>query len=184
MIVCCVLRLYAVCQLITDAGCVKSVSNTCQSLLRDLVCMISSQPHHEKIDVPTFLTKKILTFVTKSKRKPLHISYFEHKTNDWVQSKIKFLVGPQEPLLELLRNGNSHDSGMTHTTTTSPSGHLGGWSAPWSAEEMLDGQHQRVDVPAHARTAHKGLLQKRLEENLCWIIPHISLTIQSIRELI
>ena len=34
---------------------------------------------------------------------------------------------------------------------------------PWSAEEMLDGQYQRVDVPAHARTAHKGLLQKRLD---------------------
>ena len=45
-----------------------------------------------------------------------------------------------------------------------PSGHLGGWATPWSAEEMLDGQHQRVDIPAHAGTAHKGLLQKRLEE--------------------
>ena len=32
---------------------------------------------------------------------------------------------------------------------------------------MLDGQHQRVDIPAHARTAHKGLMQKRLEEDLC-----------------
>ena len=38
---------------------------------------------------------------------------------------------------------------------------------PWSAEEMLDGQHPKVDFPAHARTAHKGLLQKRLEEGLC-----------------
>ena len=38
---------------------------------------------------------------------------------------------------------------------------------PWSAEEMLDSQHQRVDIPAHARTAHRGLLQKRLEEDLC-----------------
>ena len=27
------------------------------------------------------------------------IFYFEHKTNDWVRSKINFLVGPQEPLL-------------------------------------------------------------------------------------
>ena len=31
----------------------------------------------------------------------------------------------------------------------------------WSAEEMLDGQY-------HARTADKGLLQKRLEEDLLW----------------
>ena len=42
-----------------------------------------------------------------------------------------------------------------------PSGHLGGWATPWSTEEMLDGQRQRVDILAHARTAHKGLLQKK-----------------------
>ena len=48
-----------------------------------------------------------------------------------------------------------------------PSGHTGGWATPWSAEEMLDGQHQRVDTSAHARTAHKGLLQKILEEDIC-----------------
>ena len=34
------------------------------------------------------------------------------------------------------------------------------------AEEMLDGHHQRLDIPAHARTAHKGHLQKRLEERI------------------
>ena len=48
-----------------------------------------------------------------------------------------------------------------------PSGHVGGWTTTWAAEEMLGGQHQRVDIPAYARTAHKGLLQKRLEEDLC-----------------
>ena len=45
-----------------------------------------------------------------------------------------------------------------------PSKHLGGWTTPWSAEEVLDGHHQRVDIPAHVRTAHSGLLQKTLEE--------------------
>ena len=34
-----------------------------------------------------------------------------------------------------------------------PSGHLGGWAMPWSAEEMLNRQHQRMDIPAHDRTA-------------------------------
>ena len=54
------------------------------------------------------------------------------------------------------------------------SGHLGGWMIMWSAEEMLAGrQHQRVDIPVYARTAHKGFLQKRQEEDLCWIIPHV-----------
>ena len=48
-----------------------------------------------------------------------------------------------------------------------PSEHLGRRGTPWSAEEMLDGQHQKVDIPAHARTAHKYLRQKRLEEDLC-----------------
>ena len=48
-----------------------------------------------------------------------------------------------------------------------PSGNLGRRAAPWSAEEMLDGQHQRVDIPAHARTPHEGVLPKGLEEYLC-----------------
>ena len=43
-----------------------------------------------------------------------------------------------------------------------PSGHLGGWATPWSAEEMPDGQHQRADISGHARTARKGLLQKKV----------------------
>ena len=47
-----------------------------------------------------------------------------------------------------------------------PSGHPGGWATPWSAEKMLDGQNQREDIPARARTAHRGLLQNRLEEDL------------------
>ena len=51
----------------------------------------------------------------------------------------------------------------------SPSRHLGQWVRPWS---VLDGQHQRVDIPAYARTAHRGLLQKRLEKDLFWTIPH------------
>ena len=48
-----------------------------------------------------------------------------------------------------------------------PSGHLGGWVAPWLVEEMLGGQHQKVDIPVHARTAHNGLLQQTMEENVC-----------------
>ena len=64
-----------------------------------------------------------------------------------------------------------------------PSGHLGRWATLWSAEEMLHGQHQRVDIPAHARTAHNGFLQKRLEEDLYWIVPHVPPTTQSVRGL-
>ena len=36
-------------------------------------------------------------------RKLLCISYLQHKTNDWVCSKIYFHVGPQEPLLATVK---------------------------------------------------------------------------------
>ena len=64
-----------------------------------------------------------------------------------------------------------------------PSRHLGGWATTWSAEEMPDGQHQRVDISDHTRTAHKGLLRKRLEEDLCWVVPHVTPTTQSVKWL-
>ena len=37
--------------------------------------------------------------------KLLRVSYLEHKTNDWVRSKISFLVDPQEPLLATVKRG-------------------------------------------------------------------------------
>ena len=45
----------------------------------------------------------IQAFKTKCQKKLLHISYVEHKINDWVWSKINFLVGPQEPLLTTVK---------------------------------------------------------------------------------
>ena len=64
-----------------------------------------------------------------------------------------------------------------------PSGHLWGWTMLWSAEEMLGGQHQRVDISAHARTVPNGLLKGRLAEGLCWIVPHVFPKIQSVKTL-
>ena len=58
--------------------------------------------------------KGIQAFETKCMRKLLHISYFEHKTNNWVQSTINFIVGPQEPLLAIVKRQKlawfGHDS--------------------------------------------------------------------------
>ena len=45
---------------------------------------------------------------------------------------------------------------------------------PWSAEEMLDAQRQRVNILAYARTTHDGLPQKRLKKDLSWIVLHVS----------
>ena len=42
---------------------------------------------------------------------------------------------------------------------------------------------RKVDIPAHARTAHNSHLQKRQEGDLCWIVPHVPTTIQSVKGL-
>ena len=68
-----------------------------------------------------------------------------------------------------------------------PSGHLGRWVTLWLAEEMLDVQHWKMDIPVQVRIAHKGFLQTRLEEDLCWIAPYVPLppppTTQSVKGL-
>ena len=48
---------------------------------------------------------------------------------------------------------------------------------------MLDEQHQKVGSPANARTVHKGPLQKRLEEDLCGIIPLVPTMTLSVKGL-
>ena len=104
--------------------------------------------------------KRIKAFETKCMTKLLRISCLEHETNDWVWSKINFLVGPQEPLLATVKRRTL--AWLTHVTRHKSLSK----TIFQSAEEMLGGQHQRVDIPAHARTAHKGLLQKRLKDDL------------------
>ena len=87
---------------------------------------------------------------------------------------------------QLSRDGNFHGSGMSHAMTASQnhsSGHLGGRGTLWPAEEMLDGQSQRVDVSAYSTTAPNGLPQKRLEKDLYWIVPHVPQTTLWFKEL-
>ena len=122
----------------------------------------------------TLKKERIQTFETKCIRKLLRISYLEHKTNDWVRSKISLIMGPQEPLLATVKRQKLAWLVWSHHTPQQllqnhPSGHLGlgRWVMPRSAEEMLDGQHRIVDIPARARTAHNGPLQKRVNEDLC-----------------
>ena len=35
--------------------------------------------------------------------------------------------------------------------------------------------HHTADIPSNARLAHNGLLQNRMEDDLCWMVPHVSL---------
>ena len=95
---------------------------------------------------PCFLTpkKRIQAFETKCLRKLLRLSYLEHTTNVWVRSNINFLVGPHESLLTTVKRRTL------------------AWFRHVSRHDSLS-----QNIPAHARTAHNGLLQKRLEEDLC-----------------
>ena len=74
----------------------------------------------------------------------------------------------------LIRPRNCHGLGISHTMTTSPKPPLKapGWVMLWLAEEMLDGQHQRMLIPAHAWTAHNGLPHwKRISAKLYLMSP-------------
>ena len=105
----------------------------------------------------------------------LHFSNLEHKANHWVWSKIYFLVGLQEPLLSTVKRQKltwfrhaTHHNGFTKTILQ---GILeGGRCHGWWKKCWMD--NIKGDILAHARPAHKGLLQKRLEEGLSRIISH------------
>ena len=62
-------------------------------------------------------------------------------------------------------------------------GHLGGWAMPWSAEEVLDGQRQRMVIPTLAGSANNSRPQKRLGEDLCWIVRRVPPTNHSVKGL-
>jgi hypothetical protein len=49
------------------------------------------------------MEKRVQAFEMKSMRKLLRISYIEHRTNEYVRSKVASLVGPQEPLLATVK---------------------------------------------------------------------------------
>ena len=89
----------------------------------------------------------------------------------WVRSKINFLVGPQEPLLADLKRRKlawfGHLTRHNSLSKTIPQGTLQVKRSHGRQRKCLMGQHQRVDIPAHARPADKGLLQERLAEDLC-----------------
>ena len=108
--------------------------------------------------------------------------------------KINFLIGPQEPVLaSVMRQKLSgfghvlcHDSLSKTILKGTLEWRLGLGVMSCSAGEMLAGQHQRVDICAHATTANNGLLHKRLQvqEDLYWIVPHVPLTTKLVKVLI
>ena len=64
--------------------------------------------------------KRIQAFETKCLRKLLPSSYLEHRTNDWMLSKIIFLWAHRNLFWQLSRGRNLHGSGMLWARTASP----------------------------------------------------------------
>ena len=88
-------------------------------------------------------------------------SSLEHHTNEWYGSRSTSLwvTGTssgncQESETRVGRACHSPRKPLQHHLP----GHLGGRATPWSSKKMPDGQRQRADIPAHARTTNNGLL--------------------------
>ena len=87
---------------------------------------------------------------------------------------------------QLSRDGKLLGYGMSHATAISPEP---SFRAPCRvgyavvSRRNTGWQHQRADIPAHARTAHKDPLQKRPEDNICWIVLHVPPTTQSVKKV-
>ena len=88
-------------------------------------------------------------------------------------------------LRQLSRDGNLHAWFWACHTPRQPlkhhlSGHLGGWTMPWSAEEMPDGQHKR----GTSRPITELLTRtSRRKDDLYWVVPHVPPITQSVEEL-
>ena len=121
----------------------------------------------------TELQRRIQAMEMRCYRKILRVSYKDHVTNEEVRAKIQQAVGPHDLLTMVKRRklqwyGRvSRSSGPAKTILqgTVKGGRRQGRQK--KRREKVGRQHQRMDIPAHASTANKGLLQKRLEVELC-----------------
>ena len=85
---------------------------------------------------PCCLKKRTQTFETRCLRKLLRIFCLKQKTNDWVRSKVNFLVGPQEPLLAAVKEWTVLER-LSHATTASPKLSC---MAPWRVGDAVVGR--------------------------------------------
>ena len=130
--------------------------------------------------------EKIQAFETRCLGKLLCVSYFEHKINNWCGARSTSLWVIRNLLRQLSIDGNWHGLGMSRATAASP-------KPPFKAPEisgnaMVGSRNCRMDsikmdISAHARTAHKGLQQESLEEDICWIVLHVPSMTQSVKGL-
>ena len=81
---------------------------------------------------------------------------------------------------QLSRYGNLHGLGISHATTVWPKRSL---RAAWKVGDAMvchGWTASKSGHPCPCQNCSQGLLQKRLEEDLCWIIHHVPLMTQSV----
>ena len=61
-----------------------------------------------------------------------------------------------------------------------PLGHLGGWATLLSAEEMLDGQHQRVDIYMPTPELPTSCRKDRKKKDLFRVVLHLHLSLNRV----
>ena len=96
--------------------------------------------------------KRIQAFEAKCTRKHFLIIYLEHKTNDWVRSKINFLVGAQEPFLATVKKRKlalfGHITRHNSLSKTILQGILeGGQCCGWQRKCWLDNMKEWTSLP-------------------------------------
>ena len=84
-----------------------------------------------------------------------------------MRRKIKFLVGTKKQLLETVKKLKFALFGHVKRHDSISKAILRALLRVDGATVSRENGHHRVDVPAHARTAHVDLPQIRLEEDLC-----------------
>ena len=104
----------------------------------------------------------------------LHISYLEHTTNDWVQSKINFLVDPQEPLLATIKRRKLawFEHNTCHDSLSKPifQGTLEGRRRRgWLRKYWIDNIKRRASLPM-PELLTRAFWRTDLEEDLCRIV--------------
>ena len=128
-----------------------------------------------------------MAFEMKCLRKFIRISYSEHKTNVWVQSEMNSLMGPQELLQTTVKR---RKLAWFRHVTRQDSFYITILQVVLEEGDAVVGRggnagrtHWRVGIPANTRAAHMGLLQKGLEEDLCWIVLRVPSETKSVKGL-
>ena len=118
---------------------------------------------------------------------PHLVGHLEHKTNDWVRSKISFLVGPQEPLLATAKRLRlawfGHVALHDNISKTIIQGTLkGGRCNGGQGKCLVDNIKEWISLPIPDLLTMASR-RKKMQENISSIVPHVPPTTKSVKGL-